>query len=126
MKHNIGIADRVARFLGGIILLLAGLVWIRNSVVQGIAIVLAAIALIEAVVGYCYLYRLLRINTCGKEKKSLWNALSWVFILCALAAYGIGWIALMNSSSYWVPTEYWFYDAMATGIVGVFFGMKAR
>src|SRR3989338_472483 len=108
MKHNIGTVDRVVRFLGGILLLLAGLFVLRNSIAQGILLVLGIIAILESFIGYCYLYQLFGINTCGKDKKNLWQFISWVFVLCALAAYGTGWTALINNASYWIPTEYWF------------------
>ena len=86
MKHNIGTVDRVVRFLGGILLLLAGLFVLRNSIAQGILLVLGIIAILESFIGYCYLYQLFGINTCGKDKKNLWQFISWVFVLCALAA----------------------------------------
>ena len=126
MKHNIGIGDRVVRFLGGILFIFAGVFVLRNNLAQGILLVLGIIAVLESFFGYCYLYRLFGINTCGKEKKTLWKAVSWAFILCSLAAYGIGWTALINNAGYVIPTEYWFYDAIAAGIMGIFFGMKSK
>ena len=58
MKHNIGIGDRVVRFLGGILFIFAGVFVLRNNLVQGILLVLGIIAVLESFFGYCYLYRL--------------------------------------------------------------------
>lgn len=126
MKHNIGVIDRGIRFIGGILLILLGLLVIPNAIVRGIAIVLGAIGVIESFLGYCYLYKMLRIDTCQKDKRTLWKALAWVFALCGIVAYITGWIALMNETAYWVPTEYWFYDAVTAGIFAVFFSSYAH
>ena len=54
--------------------------------------------------------------------KTLWKVLAWIFIICGLLAYSVGWIALFTKSVIWnIPTEFWFYDAIATGIIGLFF-----
>ncbi len=125
MEHNIGSTDRIVRFIGGLLLIILGLLAVSNIIAQAIAVVLGLIAVIESFVGYCYLYQLLRINTC-KDKRKLWKVLAWVFALCGMAAYITGWIALLNNMTYWVPTEYWFYDAITAGIFAVFFSSYAH
>jgi len=52
----------------------------------------------------------------------IWKFFAWISIACGLVAYFIGWIALLSRSVVWgVPTEFWFYDAIAAGIFGLFF-----
>lgn len=54
--------------------------------------------------------------------KILWKILAWLSIICGLSAYFIGWIALFTESVFWnIPNEFWFYDAVAAGIFGIFF-----
>ncbi len=54
--------------------------------------------------------------------KTLWKVLAWISIACGLIAYSIGWIALVKKSIIWgIPNEFWFYDAVAAGIFGLFF-----
>lgn len=54
--------------------------------------------------------------------KTLWKVLAWLSIACGLIAYSLGWIALFTKSVIWnIPTEFWFYDAVAAGIFGLFF-----
>lgn len=54
--------------------------------------------------------------------KTIWKAFAWISIICALVTYAIGWIALMvKSVLFGIPTEFWFYDAVAAGIFAVFF-----
>ena len=48
--------------------------------------------------------------------------LAWIFVVCGLLAYIVGWAALLTKTTIWnMPTEFWFYDAMSTGIFGLFF-----
>ncbi len=65
--------------------------------------------------------------------KIIWKVFAWISIACGLLAYLIGWTALLIKSVYWsIPTEFWFYDAIAAGIFAVFFiiygahGTKSR
>ena len=54
--------------------------------------------------------------------KTIWKILAWISVLCGLAAYFTGWIALAAKTAIWnIPTEFWFYDAVATGVFGLFF-----
>ncbi len=54
--------------------------------------------------------------------KNKFTLLAWIFFICGLLAYLIGWIALLMNKTFWnVPTEFWFYDAITTGIFGLFF-----
>lgn len=126
MKQNISLVDRGVRFIGGTLLLALGLLVISNSIVRGIALALGVIALLESLIGYCYLYHLLGIDTCQKDRRKLWRALAWLFALCGIGAYLTGWLALMEEAIFLVPTEYWFYDAIAVGIFAVFFNCLAQ
>lgn len=54
--------------------------------------------------------------------KTLWKIIAWLFIVCGLLTYLIGWFALFTELLIWnIPTEFWFYDAVAVGIFGIFF-----
>lgn len=54
--------------------------------------------------------------------KTPWQFLAWISVVCGIIAYFIGWIALLSQSVAWgIPTEFWFYDAVAAGIFGLFF-----
>ncbi|MBS3075376.1 hypothetical protein J4429_02860 [Candidatus Pacearchaeota archaeon] len=54
--------------------------------------------------------------------KTIWKVFTWIFVICGLLAYGFGWIALFSNSKLWnIPTEFWFYDAIAAGIFALFF-----
>ncbi len=126
MNKNIGLVDRIVRFLGGGLLLVLGLFVIPGIVVQVVAVVLGLIAVLESILGYCYLYQLLGIDTCLENKKRLWKFIAWIFALCGMAAYVTGWLALMKENTLWIPTEYWFYDALVAGIFAVFFSNYAH
>jgi hypothetical protein len=69
MKPNVGGMDLNARMVIGIVLLLTGLIAPIGLVWQVVALVVAAIALITAVVCFCPINFLLRINTCKLEEK---------------------------------------------------------
>ncbi len=54
--------------------------------------------------------------------KTIWKVFAWISIICGLFAYLLGWIALFSNSILWnIPNEFWFYDAIATGIFALFF-----
>lgn len=54
--------------------------------------------------------------------KNIWEILAWISVVCGLGAYSLGWVALFTKSVIWgISTEFWFYDAVATGVFGVFF-----
>ena len=54
--------------------------------------------------------------------KTIWKVFAWISIACGLLAYLAGWIALLSNSTLWsIPTEFWFYDAIAAGIFALFF-----
>ena len=54
--------------------------------------------------------------------KTIWKAFAWISMGCALVPYALGWIALIAKSAlFGIPTEFWFYDAVAAGIFAVFF-----
>ena len=53
--------------------------------------------------------------------ETLWKVLTWLSAVCGLVTYGFGWLALVTTSEIWVPTIFWFYDAIAAGVFAVFF-----
>ena len=54
--------------------------------------------------------------------KTIWKVFAWISIICGLLAYLMGWLALFSNSTIWnIPTEFWFYDAIAAGIFALFF-----
>lgn len=54
--------------------------------------------------------------------QSFWKFWAWVSIACGLGAYLVGWWALLTRTMVWgVPTEFFFYDAIAAAMFGVFF-----
>ncbi|MDQ7063436.1 MAG: DUF2892 domain-containing protein [candidate division KSB1 bacterium] len=66
MKANVGGMDRVIRAILGIVLLALG-IWVFHNVLQWVAIVIGAILLITALVSFCPIWSLLKINTAKKE-----------------------------------------------------------
>ncbi len=57
---------------------------------------------------------------------TVFKVLAWISIACGLLAYSVGWVALITKSVFFnIPTEFWFYDAVAVGIFGIFFLMYA-
>lgn len=54
--------------------------------------------------------------------KTIWKAFAWISIICAVVAYVIGWVALIAKNIlFGIPTEFWFYDAIAASMFAVFF-----
>lgn len=59
-------------------------------------------------------------------KESLWKFFAWLSIICGLAAYFIGWAALVSQTAVWgIKTDFYFFDAIAAGLFGVFFLLYA-
>ena len=63
MKMNVGSIDRVVRIVLALVLLALSLTGVIPGVVGIIADVLAAVFLVTAIVGFCPLYALLKLNT---------------------------------------------------------------
>ncbi len=63
MMKNVGAIDRVIRLIIGIALLYAGYVLGISTTLGIVLIVLGVISLIEALVGFCLIYKILGINT---------------------------------------------------------------
>ncbi len=57
--------------------------------------------------------------------KTLWKVFAWLAAICGLVTYLVGWLALIQKSAIWIPTEFWFYDAIAAGVFAVFFLLYA-
>ncbi len=66
MKANVGGMDRIVRAILGIVLLALG-IWALQNVLQWVAIIVGAILLITALVSFCPIWSLLKINTAKKE-----------------------------------------------------------
>jgi hypothetical protein len=67
MKKNVGSVDAIIRLLIAIVLTLLYF----NRIIAGtwgiVLLVVAGILLITSMIGFCPLYRLLKINTCRKK-----------------------------------------------------------
>ncbi len=54
--------------------------------------------------------------------KTLWKIIAWIGLVCGLVSYFAGWAALFTKAVLWgIPTEFWFYDAIASWVFAVFF-----
>jgi hypothetical protein len=69
MKSNVGGMDRNGRFALGAVLLLIGLLVEMEMLWRIVVLVIAAIALVTAIVQFCPVNAMLRINTCESESK---------------------------------------------------------
>ena len=63
MKQNMGSIDRVVRLVIGIILLALSLTGVITGTLSTIAIILAAVLLLTAAVGFCPLYLPFKFST---------------------------------------------------------------
>jgi len=71
MKCNVGGMDRAGRIVLGIALLLVGLlVPTLDATLRIVLYVIAAIALVTAIVGYCPANALLGLDSCKMDKES--------------------------------------------------------
>ncbi len=68
MEKNIGTADRIARFVIGIILVYLGYFAFGNNLLKILAIILGLISIAESIISYCGIYHLFNINTYKKQK----------------------------------------------------------
>lgn len=64
MKCNVGGVDRSARIVIGVALVIVGLFVPMNPAWQTVLFILAAIALVTAIVGFCPANALIGVNTC--------------------------------------------------------------
>ncbi len=64
---NEGKPDRIFRFIIGIILLIAG--FMTHGALSIVLFVLAAVAVLTGLFGFCLIYKLLGINTCLRRPK---------------------------------------------------------
>lgn len=67
MKINAGNTDRFIRAVAGIVLALIVLLFPMGTIARGVISVVAGIALLTALGGFCPLYTLLGWNTCRKN-----------------------------------------------------------
>lgn len=67
MKRNVGGLDRNARIAVGVILLIVGLAVPMAMAWRIVSLVIAAIALVTAIVGYCPVNAVFGINSCKLE-----------------------------------------------------------
>ena len=63
MNKNIGIIDRVIRFIVGLVLLYGGYYFGISTIVGIVLIVLGAISFIESLIGFCLIYKIFGIST---------------------------------------------------------------
>jgi Protein of unknown function (DUF2892) len=64
MKANVGTVDRIIRAVVGLAALLGAVAIGSGSVAFVLLMVVGAILLVTAAVGFCPLYRVLGLNTC--------------------------------------------------------------
>lgn len=69
MKPNVGGIDRIGRIVVGIVLLIVGLAAPMGMAWQVVVFVIAAVALVTALVGFCPANALLGIDTSKSEEK---------------------------------------------------------
>jgi hypothetical protein len=50
-----------------------------------------------------------------------WQVLATLFVLCGIAVYLVGWVALLTKSTNLVSADFWFADAGATAAFAIFF-----
>ena len=67
MEITVGKTDKVIRIIVGIILLIVAFAFPVGTVWTVILVILGIIALATAISGFCLLYSLLGINTCGTD-----------------------------------------------------------
>jgi hypothetical protein len=67
MKHNVGGLDRNTRIVVGVILLIVGLATPIAMAWRIVSLVIAAVALVTAFVGYCPVNAIFGINSCKLE-----------------------------------------------------------
>ncbi len=70
MKKNVGLLDRIIRFIVAIILGYLYFAGIVTGTVGIIVLIIGLIMLFTALVGYCALYAPFGINTCSKNKQA--------------------------------------------------------
>lgn len=68
MKCNVGGIDRTARIVVGVVLLLVGFFAPLSPVWQTVVFVIAAIALVTAIIGFCPANAIIGINTCKPSR----------------------------------------------------------
>jgi len=68
MKRNLGNTDRIWRFIFGLFLLYIWNYGTTNNIVRTIILVLGVIAVLESIIGFCYFYKLMGINTQKKRR----------------------------------------------------------
>jgi hypothetical protein len=69
MKKNVGSSDRYVRFLLGIGFILNIFSLETGKLGSFILLALGLVMLFTVFTGYCFMYDILKINTCGIEKK---------------------------------------------------------
>ncbi|MBI4439502.1 DUF2892 domain-containing protein [Candidatus Woesearchaeota archaeon] len=69
MDKNVGNADRIIRFVGGIALLAIALLVAENAILKVLLVIFGAIGVIEGIVGWCGLYKMFGINTMRRGRK---------------------------------------------------------
>lgn len=58
--------------------------------------------------------------------RRFWRVLAWLALACGAIAYFVGWGAAITQTQVWnIPTQIWFYDAVAAVAFAIFFMMYA-
>lgn len=69
MKKNMGIVDRVARFIAAVIIVILYFGNVLTGAIGVILMVLAAVFLVTSLIGHCPLYTVFGFDTCSSKKK---------------------------------------------------------
>ncbi len=69
MSKNVGAIDRVIRIIVGLVLLYGGYYFGISTIVGIILIVLGAISIIDAITGFCLIYKILGISTAKSKNQ---------------------------------------------------------
>ena len=67
MTKNMGTKDRVARLILGIILIIS-IFFTANTSIKILLSIIAVVAILQSIIGWCGLYALLGKNTCPPSK----------------------------------------------------------
>lgn len=62
-ETNVGIVDRLVRFVAGLTILIAAQLYDVSVFIQALMIVVGSVVMVTGVAGYCLLYKMLRIST---------------------------------------------------------------
>lgn len=93
MKTNEGYLDRIIRVTVGTLATVAGLFWLAGWG-QIVAIIFGVVGIVTGLVGFCGIYKLLKITTCNRNEKPIGIK---QFLILVLIMVGIGLLGSLAS-----------------------------